>query len=250
MRRGSTVLGRIARHTFLALALSTSAAFAALPPPTGDFALASRTPAWDFYGYFGAFWQDVPGSNSDTFVVPLEFRAINPDDWEFIVDTSVGASEGHLGDFETGDTFIRVGKGFRPKSGFIDYLSFDIGGVAQGSDALTSGAQWSSQLRFQGGPTRLGFDVSFAYLGLDKNAGNGNSAFTSSLGVRSQIGRLHIGLDYITTQVNVDHLRSVDLVFMQRNYRGNSFYGLLQKGLSDANKFWYVGVGYELKLGF
>ncbi len=250
MRWRSTVLVRIARHTCLALALSTSAAIAALPPPTGDFALTSRTPTWDFYGYFGAFWQDVPGSNSDSFVVPLEFRAINPNDWEFIVDTSVGAAEGQLGDLETGDTFIRVGKGFRPSSGFIDYVSFDIGGVAKGSESLSSGAQWSSQLRFQGGPTRFGFDVSLAYLGLDKNAGNGAGAFTASLGARSQIGRLHIGLDYVTTQLDDDHLRSVDLVVMQRNYRGSSVYGLVQKGLSDANNFWYVGVGYELKLGF
>ena len=126
------------------------------------------------------------GKASDTLVVPVEFRAISPGDFELGVDSSLIAPEGRLGDADFGDTTLRLAKSFRPAAG-IDYLTLELGYVAsRGPDGFSGGIDWSGGVRAQGGATRLGYDVSVTYLDLDEESGFGDEGVTTSVGYRGQ----------------------------------------------------------------
>ena len=232
---------RLARRSLIVLALSTMAHAGTL---TNKFPTASSTKDVDVYAYVGAISSN-PQEFDKGWLFPVELRANTRKDWEFAVDTVLDDS------FNVGDTTLRVGKGFRTFPG-TSFVYFEFGEVlSTGSQSFSSGVERTFEVRAQGGWTRLGYDLGLKYHDLESAAGLSDDATTASLGYRGQFRRFNVGLDYMTTYFNgAEDQNSINLTAMFRRFDGASWYGTVQNGLSDRNKGWYFGIGYEFNPGY
>lgn len=232
------------------LALATGARAAGNSPPE-RFVISSDDPGANLYTYVGGSWWE--GENGrDVFGIPFEARLIIPGDWELALETSQLAESGDgAGEFQSGDTILRAAKLFRPET-CLDFVNIEYAEVLSKADAgLTYGVNRWLEIRGQGGYTRLGLNASASYLDLDESLGFGDHGYAISAGYRGQFGRWHLGIDYVRTELESPfHIDTIDLAVMRRTYRGNSFYGLIQKGVSDFNEAWYFNAGYEFKFSY
>ena len=247
------MIASLSRRLCLLLAVST-AAFAG-ESPTDRFVLTSRTPATDFYAFIGPAWsQDRDGG--DVWSAALELRGVRSFGSKFVIDVEMAVESNlrYLPDDDStplaiGDTALRYSMGFRDLLG-IDFVTLTGREVLSEESAnFPRTVDRTFQLRAQGGWTRLGYDASITYLDFPDSAQAGNDGTTKSIGYRGQFGVYHLGLDYAwTDRRRVADQEALDFVVMRRSYRGDSCYALVQKGLSDDNDGWYVGVGYEFRI--
>ena len=242
------MITRSAGLACLTLALSTQIQ-ATGPSPMQRFALTSRAPGPDVYLYAGTEAFDAGETN--VVGAPIELRVFLNDIFEIGLSSALqhGNFEGNSRTV-AGDTAVRASAGFRDLL-FFDFATVEVEKVVGHAPlGFSSGADYAAQIHLQDGWTRLGYDVTAAYLTYRNEPGLPDDAMRYSVGYRGQFAGLHLGLDYVTfTGDDLADSDFIDLVLMKRNHGGGSFYGLVEKGISADNDSWYVGIGYEFKLG-
>jgi hypothetical protein len=210
--------------------------------------LTSREPTSDYYAYIGADWLGLPGKTYDRAGFDAELTAITSHYTEFGIDTSVLWPVNGGGAANAGDTSVRIAQGYQPKM-WVDYVSLAYTEVLNHGPAnLSDQLERTAQFHAQGGATLLGWDITASYLQLVENAGFGNRAFAWSFGYRGQIKRSHIGIDFAQTHYDSGNQNFLELAFMNRKIRGDSFYALAQIGLTGSGDAWSISAGYEFKI--
>ncbi|HTU64531.1 MAG TPA: hypothetical protein VMF52_01160 [Steroidobacteraceae bacterium] len=209
----------------------------------------SRDPTASWFAYGGFDWQRDRETDTNLDAKTLEVRMSLPSYLEFSIRGSELRKEtdaGSVTDF--GDTTISVTKGTR-RIPHLTYASIEYGEVAGTAPrALRSETDRYARVRALFGPTLLTFDVSVTALQLNEPlAGEGDEAFVTSFGIRSQCRQFYYGIDAVhRAQSGADSSTSADFVAMYRRWNGDAIYLTLGKGL-DGDEAEFAALGYEYR---